>query len=52
MAKPVTFYNFLKDNKICEGLLVKDPLFHGGYKIVYRDISISIRYIKLKPEDE
>ena len=47
MIKKVKFYNYHEDNKICEGVLEKDPMFAGGYKIKYKNMIVAINHIKI-----
>jgi hypothetical protein len=48
MFKKIKFYNFLEDNdKICEGILVEDHMFSGGYKILYENCIFSIKIVKI-----
>jgi hypothetical protein len=52
MAKRIRFYNGYENNKICEGFLEKDPMFEGGYKVVYKNMSLSITSIKILKDDK
>ena len=52
MKKRVKFYNHHEKNKICEGVLKKDPMFAGGYKVVYKNMILSIEQVKLVEENE
>ena len=41
MKKRVKFYNHHEKNKICEGVLKKDPMFAGGYKVIYKNMILN-----------
>lgn len=47
MAKKIKFYNYHEGNKICEGIMKKDPMFCGGYKIEYKNMVLSIEHVKI-----
>ena len=47
MTKKVKFYNYHENNKICEGVLEEDPMFAGGYKVIYKNMILSINSIKI-----
>lgn len=51
MSKKIKFYNFCENDEICEGILEEDIHFKGGYKIVYKNMILSIKIVKLV-EDE
>lgn len=51
MKKRIRFYNPHEDNKICEGVLEKDPMFAGGYKVTYQNTVTAIKFLKVV-EDE
>lgn len=51
MRKKIKFYNHHENNKICEGILEKDPMFAGGYKVTYKNAILSIKILKIV-EDE
>ena len=45
--KKVKFYNSFDGDKICEGILKKDSMFIGGYKITYKNMIVGIKLVKL-----
>tara|TARA_R110002126_G_scaffold87449_1_gene210464 strand:- start:254 stop:412 length:159 start_codon:yes stop_codon:yes gene_type:complete len=45
--KKIKFYNYQEDNKICEGILKEDPMFGGGYKIIYKNMIVAINHVKI-----
>lgn len=47
MKKRIKFYNHHEDNKICEGVLEKDSMFAGGYKVTYKNMILSIGSLKI-----
>lgn len=51
MTKKIKFYNTHEDNKICEGVLEEDPMFAGGYKVIYKNMVLSIGSIKIVEEN-
>ena len=50
--KKVKFYNSFDDDKICEGILEKDSMFIGGYKITYKNTIIGIKLVKLVKDEK
>ena len=52
MTKRIKIYNGYENNKICEGFLEKDPMFDGGYKVVYKNMILSINSIKIVKDDK
>ena len=45
MIMIVKFFN--NKGEICEGELIEDPMFLGGYKIVHGDTILALKHVNL-----
>jgi len=50
--KKIKFYNYHEENKICEGTLEKDKMFCGGYKVIYKNMILSVNSVKLVKDEK